>query len=151
MLAACVVGASMIGFRLAQQYVPEYCADQTPSLISGADVTHMRGAEPQHPATPEGHFHPLFAIWEARALLIQGSVDEAEAIAETVWAHADDGWLAYTFDTSPTTSAQVAPWYSALTQGEAVGLFAVLGQLDRAAVAYETLRPGSPLIADDGW
>jgi hypothetical protein len=152
LLVSNVIGLVVIGFNVARQYVPAYCdLDDVPTIVGGQHWPD--GAKPD--ATPtfeyEGRrwFHPGAWSAAAHALIDVGRIREAEQLADALWMHQHGGWLAYDFDW-PVTN-QDAPWYSAMDQGRSLGVFARLGQMERAEVLYETLLPGSPVVNERGW
>lgn len=149
LIAANVIGLALIGVEWMSSNVAPYCTGEQPAIQRGVDAAAMyAGLDLDPPPWPDG-IHPGLLAHTGRALLHAGRTAEARDLADGLWAHGEDGWFAYTFDWPATD--QVAPWYSAMDQGEAVGLFARLGMLDRAAETYATLQPGSTLVSDDGW
>lgn len=149
LVTAIVVGLALIGWRVGSQYVAPYCDGGRAQLVAGVDLAPMYATVDRDPEPWAEGFHPGLLAHGGRARLLDGRTDDARSMADELWAHGDEGWFAYTFDWPST--GQVAPWYSAMDQGEAVGLFARLGMMDEAAAAYRTIQPGSPLVADDGW
>lgn len=72
----------------------------------------------------------------------------AERMADGLMAMAEGGLLPYRFDLP--AEHQVAPWFSAFTQGQALALMSRLGRLDDARVIAATLlRPSQ--LTKDGW
>lgn len=147
MIGAIVIGLVLIGFDVARGYVEPYCGDgDRPHLVSGVTPAWV-AADPEPPHFEGAALHPVLWAQTARGYLYAGDRAEAEHLADELWAHADGGWLAYDFDWP--ARHQVAPWYSALAQGEALGLFTELGQMDRARVMASTFT--DRIIRDDGW
>ncbi|MCC6619407.1 MAG: hypothetical protein IT341_10275 [Chloroflexi bacterium] len=130
-------------------YVAPYCdGDERAQLVADVALDPMYATVDPDPEPWAEGFHPGLLAHAAQARLLAGRAD-ARVMADELWAQNASGWFAYGFDW-PSTN-QVAPWYSAMDQGEALGLFAKLGMLDEAAAVYLTIRPGSPLVASDGW
>ena len=134
---------------------PDYCLGQTPAPRAGIPIHTLmpRGGKLAVPPVWElygvPHFHPVYWASTGHSLLEAGRREDALTVADDLWSHQDDGWFLYDFDWPD--ESQTAPWRSAMAQGLALGLFARLRQLDRAAIVYATLAPGSPVVADDGW
>ena len=136
-------------------YVPDYCRGATPEPVAGLntyDPSFYRlelTASPSFTLDGVSYFHPVHWAQTGLVLLANGRRADAVTVADQLWSHAQNGWFAYDFDWPPM--AQVAPWYSAMAQGESLDLFASLGMWDRAHAVYATLAPSSPVVAADGW
>lgn len=147
MVAAIAVGIAAIGIDVVRGVVLPYCTDERVELVAGVAPAWVIVDEPVPPAFPGTELHPVLWAQTARSYLAAGDTAIASRLADELWAHAADGWLAYDFDWPDR--GQEAPWYSALAQGEALGLFTELGMMDRADVVAGTFT--APIVRSDGW